>query len=305
MKGNRLRKTIVLVLSVLVSEVVVGQNERIAAGDDCLSVESPVDSVQQPDTMRVESLPMSEAAARKPMAFAPEDSVKLQLELSAPDFTFKPTIFDMPYSRSTNMPNLKKLGYNTLGLYTAGFVALGLLELLPEDATAWNKEELRKTPFFERWWLHVKQGPVWDKDKWYFNYVLHPYGGAAYYMGARGQGCNMLYSFLYCFGVSTLFWEYGIEAFNEVPSYQDLIITPIVGSAIGEAFYVLKRHIVSNGYTLFGSLLFGNIVVYIIDPVNEVLGHIYGNDVRRNVEFGFTPMLGRERGVQASLRLTF
>lgn len=224
------------------------------------------------------------------------------LSLGVGKGTFKPTLYDLPYSLLEHRPNYKKLLYNTAALYAAGVLALGVLELLPENATAWNKEEIRNIPAAKRWWEHVKAGPVVDKDSWIFNYVLHPYGGAAYYMSARTQGFNAFWSFVYCFGVSTVFWEYGIEAVNEIPSAQDLILTPVVGSILGEYFYKLKRHIVSNGYELFGSSLLGNIVVYIIDPVNEVLGHLYGNDVRRNASFG---VAATPTGMQAALTITF
>ena len=99
-------------------------------------------------------------------------------------------------------------------------------------------------------------------------------------MSARSQGCNILWSAIYSTCISTFFWEYGIEAFMEIPSLQDLIITPFAGTLIGESFYVLKRHIVANGYTLFGSNLLGNIVAFIIDPVNEVVGIFAGNPCR-------------------------
>ena len=218
----------------------------------------------------------------------------------------KPSIYELPYSLWTHRPNYRKVVYNSVALYAAGVAMLGILELLPEDATAWNKEEIRSTPFFERWWNHVKKGPVWDRDKWYFNYLLHPYGGAAYYMSARSQGFSAPYSMLYGFGISTLFWEYGIEAFNEIPSIQDLIITPLAGAVIGEAFYVLKRSIVAGGYTLFGSKFLGNVVAYLIDPVNEVLGLIYGNDARR-ISTSFAVMPGMTPGMrlQASLSIVF
>ena len=218
----------------------------------------------------------------------------------------KPSVYELPYSLWTHRPNYRKVVYNSVALYAAGVAMLGILELLPEDATAWNKEEIRSTPFFERWWNHVKKGPVWDRDKWYFNYLLHPYGGAAYYMSARSQGFSAPYSMLYGFGISTLFWEYGIEAFNEIPSIQDLIITPLAGAVIGEAFYVLKRSIVAGGYTLFGSKFLGNVVAYLIDPVNEVLGLIYGNDARR-ISTSFAVMPGMTPGMrlQASLSIVF
>ena len=67
----------------------------------------------------------------------------------------------------------------------------------------------------------------------------------------------------------------------ERPSYQDMIITPVVGSMIGELFYRAKRHIVEHDYTLNGSPVLGNIVVFLIDPVNEVVNLFRGSDTRR------------------------
>ena len=85
--------------------------------------------------------------------------------------------------------------------------------------------------------------------------------------------------------ISNIGWEYGIEAFMERPSYQDLMITPLVGSSIGELFYRLKRNIVNNGYRLWGSSVAGNIVAFLIDPVNEVVGLLSGNDARRHARY--------------------
>lgn len=76
-------------------------------------------------------------------------------------------------------------------------------------------------------------------------------------------------------------WEFGIEAFMERPSIQDIFITPLVGSLIGEGFYKLKRKIVDNGYRLCGSSVLGNIVVFLVDPVNEVVGLFAGNPCRK------------------------
>lgn len=192
----------------------------------------------------------------------------------------KVNIYDLPYSMTANYPDYKRLALNSGVLLSAGVVTLGVLYALPENATAWNKSETIHTPPFKRWWRNVKRGPVVDKDNFMFNYILHPYGGAAYYMGARSLGFNILYSALYATGVSTLFWEYGIEAFMEIPSIQDLIITPIAGTIFGEGFYILKRHIVANDYSLFGSHILGNVVAYLIDPVNEVIGIFAGNPNR-------------------------
>ena len=107
-----------------------------------------------------------------------------------------------------------------------------------------------------------KRYPVWDGDKFIFNFVLHPYAYAAYYMSARSCGFNYWGSFVYCFCISTFFWEYGFEAFNEIPSAQDIVVTSVVGSIMGEAFYHAKRHIMSNGYRIFGSRALGYVAAF-------------------------------------------
>lgn len=174
-------------------------------------------------------------------------------------------------------------------LFAGGVATLSVLQLLPENATAWNKERITSIPFWKRWSYHVRKGPVWDGDNFIFNYILHPYAGAVYYMGARSIGFNQLGSFLYCTAISTIFWEYGIEAFMEKPSIQDLILTPLSGLLLGEVFYKLKRKIVSDGYRLWGSCVWGNIVAFIIDPVNEVIGLFAGNPCRRMQGKGTMP----------------
>lgn len=193
-------------------------------------------------------------------------------------------IYDMPYSKNASYPNWQRLWINTGALYAAGFVALGVLEALPDSATNWNTEELRQTPWIQRWGNHVGKVMHWDGDNPIFNYILHPYGGAAYFMSARSQGFNFWESAIYGFCISTFFWEYGIEAFMEIPSIQDMIITPIAGALIGECFYKVKRKIVSNGYILCGSNLLGNIVAFLVDPVNEFVGLFAGNPCRKKLK---------------------
>lgn len=184
-------------------------------------------------------------------------------------------------------PDWNRLWVNT-GVLTGAFVGtLLVLECLPEDATSWNRAALQDVPLGKRWHQHViEEGPEWDHDKFIFNYVLHPYAGAAYFMSARSCGFNFWQSLLYCSIISNVGWEYGIEAFMERPSIQDLFITPIVGSIIGEGFYHAKRRIVRNDYRLLGSKVLGNIVAFLIDPVNEVIDLFRGSPTRglyRNV----------------------
>lgn len=193
-----------------------------------------------------------------------------------------PSIYALPYSMRTNVPDWHRMWVNT-GVYAGAFVGtLLVLECLPEDATTWNRAALQKTLAYERWFKNVfKRGPEWDHDNPIFNFVLHPYAGAVYFMAARSCGFNFYRSLLYSACISTIGWEFGIEACMERPSYQDLFITPLVGSAIGEMFYKLKRHIVNHGYRLCGSPVLGNVVAFIVDPVNEVVGLFNGNPARR------------------------
>ncbi|MDE6353010.1 MAG: DUF3943 domain-containing protein [Muribaculaceae bacterium] len=189
----------------------------------------------------------------------------------------KPDIYSLPYSFTRREEKWGRLAANTAVLFGGGFLTLGILQMLPEDATAWNKDKITSVPLFKRWVNNVKAGPVIDHDKVMFNFILHPYAGAAYFMSARSQGFNFLGSFLYSAFISTVFWEYGIEAFMEIPSLNDLLITPICGAIIGEGFYRCKRWIVDNGYEVLGSRAIGYILAFIVDPVNECLGYFRGN----------------------------
>lgn len=229
------------------------------------------------------------------------------------------SIYDLPYSINTSMPNYRRLGGNTAVLFAGGAITLGVLALLPENATAWNKKENEGVPLFQRYFNNVIRGPHFDSDNAIFNYVLHPYAGAAYYMSARSQGFNLWQSWLYSFGVSAFFWEFGIEAFMERPSWQDLVITPMGGLLLGEAFYIAKRYIVQHDYELLGTKWLGYPVAFLLDPVNECLGYFRGNDAHgwskrhgpgsRGIKVDVTPQIAPVRGGGAaygfSMNVTF
>ncbi len=254
-------------------------------------------TVPRPKPIQPEPMPRHQIQAQD-YALASEIEL-VDIELALPDFAeidttqaaysrahlHKPAplcIYSLPYSTTLNVPDWKRLWTNTAVLGGAYVAAMGVLECLPEGSTNWNKKEIQSVPFYKRWWRHVvKEGPEWDGDSWIFNYILHPYAGAVYFMAARSNGFNFYRSLLYSACVSTIGWEFGVEGIMERPSLQDLFITPIVGSLMGEGFYRIKRHIVSHGYELFGSPVLGNIVVYLIDPVNEVIGLFNGNPARR------------------------
>ena len=183
------------------------------------------------------------------------------------------TIYGRELSWTYSEPWWHGLWINT-AIYAGAFIStLFVLECLPEDATAWNREEIQKDPFYTRWFNNIfKKGPEWDHDKFYFNYILHPYAGAVYFMAARTCGFNFWQSMLYAACISTIGWEFGIEACMERPSYQDIFITPLVGSLIGEGFYRLKRQIVDRDYEVLGTKIMGHLLAFFLDPVNEIIG---------------------------------
>ncbi len=88
----------------------------------------------------------------------------------------------------------------------------------------------------------MEYGPRVDEDGVVLNYVMHPYFGAIYYMTARSSGFKAVESFMYSALMSTFFWEYGVEAFAEKPSTQDLILTPVLGSVMREGYLLCKKN---------------------------------------------------------------
>jgi hypothetical protein len=155
-----------------------------------------------------------------------------------------------------------------------GAAMMALIYALPEDVNNWNKEELKNTPMWQRYKDNIKAGPVIDHDSWAINYIGHPLSGSAYYVWARENNMNWKQAAGVSVFMSTFFWEYGWEALGEVPSIQDLIFTPLIGSIIGEGAYRLKNKIMANGGTLFGSKVLGNIARGFLDPIGELNAHI-------------------------------
>jgi len=118
------------------------------------------------------------------------------------------------------------------------FVAIGALYAAPESISGWSREQ-KQDYSFEKWRNNVSK-PVWDKDVWWINYVLHPYWGGAYYIQARERGLDRVQSFWYSALISTLY-EYGAEALAEPVSAQDLVVTPVVGFLLGEYLFTPLR----------------------------------------------------------------
>lgn len=178
-----------------------------------------------------------------------------------------------------NLSSIDALRWDYLGLSTALLISgtllgAGVLYLLPESITKWDKKEIRKH-LGRNYLANIKKGPIIDQDQWWINWIAHPYWGAVYYLQARRSNFTPMASLLYNLLCSTLFWEYGFEAFAEAPSLQDLIITPILGSLLGELFFLGVLHIQSNDSKLLNSRFLGGLVLLLLDPIGFII-----NDLR-------------------------
>lgn len=165
-------------------------------------------------------------------------------------------------------------------LYFLGYqaVVVAVLYALPDEQTRFDKENAG----FSKWRDNVTN-PVWDEDEPYLNYVLHPYWGATYYIRGRERGLTRWQSFGYSALLSSLY-EFGAEAFFEPVSYQDLIVTPLIGSLLGEfVFSPLRDHIRAKRS---GPDTLDQVLLVLTDPmgaVNEVVDRLFG--VKTHVSF--------------------
>ena len=131
-------------------------------------------------------------------------------------------------------PDLSGAARDTAYFMVFQLAVIGALYLAPEAVSNWTEED-KETWNSDKWQENVSD-PQRDTDDPIINYVLHPYWGATYYIRGRERGFSRPQSFLFSFGLSFLF-EYGFEAVFENPSYQDLWVTPVIGSLIGEFWF--------------------------------------------------------------------
>jgi hypothetical protein len=173
----------------------------------------------------------------------------------------------------------------------------GILYVLPGDVTGWNDHE--KDNLLETWWENV-QNPHFDPDSWWVNYIAHPYWGGAYYIRARERGFGPVGSFVYSTVLSTIF-ELG-EAFYEQLSYQDLVVTPVIGSLVGAFLFEPARNWVKAKPVW---KWYDHTIMVATDPLgglNAVVEWLFG--IKSEVKLQFRP-LGepqRDRPVGTTLR---
>jgi hypothetical protein len=149
----------------------------------------------------------------------------------------------------------------TFGTLTSlALVGVGVYALAPSDFTGVAKGKAKDDAWnnFKEAWT---KPPVVDKDDHTVNYLGHPYFGTLYYLSQRNYGESPLYSFLFSTFTSACF-EYFIESWSERPSVQDLIVTPIVGSILGELLFQATQAMRKDGFTKAEKIM-----VTIINPL--------------------------------------
>ena len=170
----------------------------------------------------------------------------------------------------------KKIGRAELFIGGAELLGITVLMFRLKKVTKWSHDWEQDA------WRNMKRSlsklPVWDDDDWQINYIGHPIAGSIYYNSLRSQNASIFHSFLFATAQSFI-WEYFIEATAEKPSTQDLIVTPIVGSILGESTHMLTMNMRRNGFNFFEKVF-----VLIFNP-SFVFNNGFGprfNPVRQN-----------------------
>jgi hypothetical protein len=172
-----------------------------------------------------------------------------------------------PYSGSFRLRNegesiWKKMGRAEFFIGGTEVLCMGILMAMPKEVTKWEPGFLQSAK------KNLKRAfttmPENDEDAWGFNYIGHPIAGSLYYNAIRSQDATIFQSFLFSFAQSAI-WEYVIEGMAEQPSLQDLIITPIFGTLLGEASHMATIKMRRNGFNWLEK-----ITVIVINPFYAV-----------------------------------
>jgi len=86
----------------------------------------------------------------------------------------------------------------------------------------------------------------WDGDSFWWNFVGHPYAGSQTYLYYRARGYGRGQSFLGSFTASFLF-ESTIEVMQEGFSFNDAVVTPVLGFVVGNIFERISLKWINEG----------------------------------------------------------
>ncbi|TSA35639.1 MAG: DUF3943 domain-containing protein [Porphyromonadaceae bacterium] len=87
--------------------------------------------------------------------------------------------------------------------------------------------------------------PVWDNDSISWNYGVHPIMGSFSYLAYRNKRAHWAEAFAGA-AINSAIYEYLIAGGTQQPSINDLIVSPILGSLLGEGIYQLKKRLLKD-----------------------------------------------------------
>jgi hypothetical protein len=167
------------------------------------------------------------------------------------------------YPPSVNSSFGKRFLKGEVIIGTCELATMSILILLPKSTTKWPDNYLEDA--IDNIGRAFSSPPVWDSDDFFFNYVGHPYAGSVYYNAMRAQGASGFESAVFCTFQSTL-WEYVIEGVAERPSIQDLIVTPVAGTILGELTHRWTGSMRKGGFNTLEK-----VIVTILNPTYVLL----------------------------------
>jgi len=184
-------------------------------------------------------------------------------------FRDQPLLHPEPASLPAEKSNLPEIGpppphhaaKTVVGFLTASLVGGIVYAFAPNSFVGGQTHEGQYTRSWNKFVEAWTSPPVIDKDPATVNYLGHPYFGSLFYLTQRNYDESPLRSFLYSVMMSTGF-EYLVESWSEKPSIQDLIVTPVVGSILGELIYLATKEMKKNGFTTAEK-----IIVTVINPM--------------------------------------
>jgi hypothetical protein len=185
-----------------------------------------------------------------------------------------------PWAVVASEPDFEGIKRDTWYFFGYQAAAIGIIYVMPESISGWSEES--KDDFSLKDWRDNVSNPAWDKDKYYINYVLHPYWGAAYFVRARERGYNNHQSFWYSALLSSLY-EFGFEALFEQPSIQDLVVTPVFGSLLGAYFMRLRETVKQRNIGVTEISTSDKVLMIATDPLgglNRTVDKWFGRDVQ-------------------------
>lgn len=195
----------------------------------------------------------------------------------------------------TSNPDWRGVRRDTWYFIGYQFAAVGILYAAPESISGWSDEDKHDNSLTK--WKENAGNPRWDDDRWWINYVLHPYWGGAYYIRAQERGLDRGQSFLYSALLSTLF-EFGAEAMFEAPSYQDLVVTPVAGYLVGYYLFTPLRKSIRARQGEPGWA--DKTVLFLTDPlgvVNMQMDRVFGVNADMSLQLG--PMVSDDPRVDS------